>query len=366
MMTQTDSGPATGEAKGCPVLNFNYTVKQPAGTWFAKYDEFREESPIYWNDFATGYWTLTRNSDILGVLQDSENFSNSSVSVLAPNPDYMWIPMMLDGDEHMQWRRQLGPMFSPKSIDRMEDKIRKRAVDLIDDILAKGSGEADYIEEFSQLYPTSIFIELMGLPVEELPQFMAWEDGILHSSETDITRREAERAKAMKAVVSRFKSVIADRRADPQDDIVSKALSFQIDGKPVSDEDLLSFCLLMFMAGLDTVSVTLGWAFHYLATHPEDQARIVEDPALIPDAIEEFLRVYAIVQTGRKAKKDTELLGCPVKAGQMVQIPLNSAMRDEAAFPNGTEVDITRSPNNHFAFSAGQHRCLDRTSRGES
>jgi cytochrome P450 len=357
-MTQTDPAPAAAEAKGCPVHNFNYTVKQPAETWFHKNDELREESPIYWNDFSTGYWALTRNEDILGVLQDSETFSNASVSVLSPNPGYRWIPMHLDGDEHMQWRRQLGPLFSPKAVERMEGKVRQRAADLIDEILAKGTGEADYMAEFSQLYPTSIFIELMGLPIEELPKFMEWEHGILHSSETDIERREAERVSSMKKVTDYFQTIIADRRANPQDDIVSRALSFEIDGKPVSDDDLLMFCLLMFMAGLDTVSVTLGWSLYYLATHPEDRQRIVDDPDMIPDAIEEFLRVYAIVQTGRKVAKDTEILGCPVKAGQMVALPLNSAMRDEKAFPNGTEVDITRSPNNHFAFSAGQHRCL--------
>lgn len=357
-MTQTE--PASGAtAPGCPVHHFNYTDRKPAGTWFARYDELREQTPLYWNEFGPGFWTVANYEGILEVLQKPETFSNSVVTALDPNPSYKWIPEMLDGDEHRQWRRQLGPLFSPKTAEHLEDKIRQRAIEFVDEILAAGNGETEFMAEFAQRFPTTIFLELMGLPVDELDRFMAWEHDLLHiPAEVGVPAAEQKKTRAMMSVIDRFTAIIAERRAEPRDDIVSKALTFEIDGKPVGDEDLLAFCLLMFMAGLDTVSVTLGWALHHLATHPEDRARIVADPELIPSAVEEILRVYAIVIPARKVLADTEIQGQSMKAGDMVCIPLNAATRDAVAFDDAAAFEIDRFPNNHIAFGAGPHRCL--------
>ncbi|PPJ23950.1 cytochrome P450 [Nocardia nova] len=356
-MTQIGSSQVGANAT-CPVHNFNYTDNKPAGTWFATYDELREESPIYRNEFGPGWWTVLSYEGILEVLQNPAIYSNSVVTPLDPEPAFRWIPEMLDGEEHRQWRKQLAPLFSPKVTDALEDKVRARAVDLIEAILAKGTGKADLMTEFAQKYPTTIFLELMGLPVDELGQFMEWVHAILHNTNDDVDRLRQEQGAAMMAVMGRFATIIAERREEPRDDIVSKALTFRIDDKPVSDQDLLAFCLLMFMAGLDTVSVTLGWSFWHLATHPEDRAAIVADPQIIPTAVEEFVRAYAIVVPARKAMQDTVLEGCPIKAGDIVGFPLSAATRDEAAFHDPTKVDIHRTANNHIGFGAGPHRCL--------
>jgi cytochrome P450 len=342
----------TGE---CPVLNFDYTATKPEGTWWQTYDELRSRFPWYRNDFGPGFWTMVNYEGILQIMQDPETFSNSVVTVLDPNPPYKWIPEMLDGEEHKQWRRQLGPLFAPGAVERLDNTVRQRAIELIDAVADRGS--CDFMAEFAQRFPTTIFLELMGLPVDELDQFLQWEHDILH---IDLGREGAQEKQigAMMAVMGRFSTVIAERRAQPRDDIVSKALEYEIDGQPVTDADLLSFCLLMFMAGLDTVSVTLGWTFLHLARNDEDRLRIVTDPGLIPSAVEEFLRAYAIVIPSRKVMKDIEMQGCPMKAGDMVNIPLNAATRDDVAFPNATTADITRKPNNHIAFGAGPHRCL--------
>ena len=243
----------------------------------------------------------------------------------------------------------------PGAVDRLTPKIRERAIELIEPLVARGS--CDFMAEFAQRFPTTIFLEMMGLPVEELDQFMTWEHAILHSgSGTDEAKQH--QIEAMMAVMGRFATLIAERREEPRDDIVSKAIHYTVDGEPVTDADLLSFCLLMFMAGLDTVSVTLGWSFLHLARHDEDRAAIVADPALIPGAIEEFMRAYAIVMPARKVTRDVEIQGCPMKTGDMVLIPLNAATRDDVAFADARTVDIRRKPNNHIGFGAGPHRCL--------
>jgi len=262
---------------------------------------------------------------------------------------------MLDGSEHKQWRNQLGPLFAPKAVESLEDTIRERAIGLIESFADRGS--CDFMTEFAQRFPTTIFLELMGLPVDELDQFMAWEHDILHLDLGTEGGQEKQLA-AMMAAVGRFSEIIAERRETPQDDIISKALHYEIDGEPVTDADLLSFCLLMFMAGLDTVSVTLGWIFLHLARNDRDREHIVADPGVINSAVEEFLRAYAIVIPARKVMKDIEIQGCPMKAGDMVNIPLVAATRDKKAFPDADRVDITRTPNRHIGFGAGPHRCL--------
>lgn len=357
-MTQTEparTGPAAGV---CPVHNFNYAESKPVGTWLSTYDDLRDEAPVYWNEFGPGFWMVVNYEGILEVMQKSEVFSNSVVTPLDPNPQYKWIPEMLDGDEHKQWRRQLGPLFSPKSVEGLESKVRQRAADLVEEIVLRGTGTCDFMVDFAQIFPTSIFLELMGLPVDELDQFMEWEHTILHSTDDNPEALKQRRLAAMQAVMGRFASIIAERRIDPRDDIVSKALTFEVNGKPVSDEDLLSFCLLMFMAGLDTVSATLGWIYYHFANNADDRAVIVADSEAIPAAVEEIMRAYAIVTPARKVMQDTEIQGCPMKAGDMVGIPLLAATRDESAFADGKSIDITRTPNNHIGFGAGPHRCL--------
>lgn len=342
-------------ARACPVHNFNPYDELPVGEKLARYDELRTEAPVVYNSIANGYYIVTRHEDILATLQDAETFSNRAIEVFSPEPDYKWIPETLDGSEHYQWRQQLGPLFSPRAMTRLDESVRQRAVELIEEIAQKDS--CDFMADFAFQYPTSIFLELMGLPREDLDQFMQWEDDILHGtgSAEDILERQAA---AMGAVNAYFAQVIAARRIDPGDDLISSALGFEIDGQPVSDADMGSFCLLMFMAGLDTVSATLGLSFYHLARHPDDRQRIVDDPELIPTAIEEFIRAYAIVVPARKATRDTEIAGCPIKAGEMIALPMNMATRDENEFEGATSVQIDRTPNRHIGFGAGPHRCL--------
>ncbi|SOX56921.1 cytochrome P450, partial [Mycobacterium ahvazicum] len=343
------------QAATVPVVTFDYTTTEPEGTWFAKYDELRAQFPWYRNEFGPGFWTVCNYEGILQIMQNPEAFSNSVVTALDPNPPIKWIPEMLDGEEHRQWRRQLGPLFSPGAVEKLESTVRQRAIDLIDGLVSRGS--CDFMADFAARFPTTIFLEMMGLPVEELDEFLAWEHDILHAGGSDEEKLRTQMT-AMMSVMGRFTTVIAERREEPRDDIVSKALTYEIDGEPVTDQDLLSFCLLMFMAGLDTVSVTLGWMFLHLARNDDDRHRIVNEPAVIPSAVEEFVRAYAIVIPARKVMRDIDIQGCPMKAGDMVNIPLAAATRDDAAFTDATSVDITRKPNNHIGFGAGPHRCL--------
>jgi cytochrome P450 len=322
--------------------------------WFLNYvDDLRDRRSSYWSE--DGWWVLTDMEGIRGAMQRPDVFSNHLGGVVDPNPEYLWIPEMLDPPEHTRWRQLLAPVFSPARMTTLEDKVRQRAAELIDGFVT--AGHCDFKKDFAEPFPTTIFMELMGLPVSHSEQFMIWENAILNTAaDLDPDRKLA--TQAMHDVMGYFSELIAQRRSAPEDDLVSIALTWTIDGQPVEEADLLSLCLLMFMAGLDTVTCQLGWAFWHLATHDEDRKRLVQDPGLIGSAIEEVLRFYTIVRPGRKITQDIDFQGCPMKAGDVVFLPLNGACRDPKAFPDADQFVIDRPANNHIAFGAGPHRCV--------
>jgi cytochrome P450 len=353
-MTITEA-PQGAVPTGVPHYDYNQFLVEPVMAHTTKMDELREMFPAFWNTNSTGFWVLTRMDEIRDALQTPGLFSSTSVIPTEPDPPYKWIPEMVDPPEHTKWRQFLSPMFTPAAINIMEAKVRHRCVELIEPLVAKGG--CDFMNDFAWRYPTTVFMEMMGLPLEDIDQFLAWERDILHlPADEDPDRSKAYAA--MVAVQGYFDELIKLRRQDPRDDLLSRSIHWTIDAKPIPHEDLLSFCLLMFMAGLDTVSIQLSFSWYHFANHPEDRARIVAEPELIPVAIEELLRFYSFVPTGRKVMQDTEFAGCPMKAGQMVHMYTPAACRDPRAFDNADRFIIDRELNAHIAFGAGPHRCL--------
>jgi cytochrome P450 len=349
----------TAAKRTCPVVHFEYAPAPTPGTsFFEQLDALRREHEVFRSDEAQGYWVFTRNEMIVDALQRPEIFSSTATVPTIPEPPYQWIPLMVDPPYHAKWRKLLGGWFSPGRIASLEAPVRERCAKLVDSIVALG--ECDFVADFASQFPTIIFLQIIGLPVEQLDQFMEWEDKILHlNSETDPDY--SGMMAAMDQVTKHFAELIADRRNDPHsrgDDIISAAIDWTIDGEPVSDKDLLSCMLMLFMAGLDTVASQLSFLFRHLATVPTDRQRLLADPTLIPAAVEEMLRSYSITRIGRKVTQDIDFHGCSLKAGDMVAMPLAFASRDEDVIEDATEVKIDRGVFRNVAFGAGPHRCL--------
>jgi cytochrome P450 len=348
-------------AQQCPVAHITWDGPPRAAlAGHRMLDELRREGPLHKVEEGVGFFLVTRHEDALRVAQNAKLFPQT-LKVLATGEEspFELVPETLNGPLHTTWRRLLGPYFSPARIGALHDKIVARANGLIDGLIARG--ECDFTSEFALRYPTGIFLDLMGLPVEQLDDFLAWETAILHPDfSAGLPYEVMQRAQA--EVTEYFVRVIAERRAmvpaARPPGLVTEALSWQIDGEQVSDADLLSFYLLMFMAGLDTVTAELGYGFLHLATHPQDRQRIVQRPDLIPGAVEELLRLYPIVNTPREAAEDTEVAGCPVRAGDLVMISYPSAGRDEARYDDSLTADFERPVMSHITFGAGPHRCL--------
>jgi cytochrome P450 len=344
----------------CPVENLDLnSPSAPALTHFVLLDASQDRMrPVFRNTEGNGYWMFTDYSAILDGLQQPDLWSSSVIVPSDPDPPYKWIPIMIDPPDHAKWRHVLGEYFSPGLVKGLRDEQHQLAGELVEKLAPEGS--CDFVTQMARVFPSIVFTRLMGMPVDQLDEFMVWEDKILHAvgsgDEVNATRLEG-----MMAVMGYFTGLIEQRRANPDPDahdIVSNAINWEIDGEPIADIDLLNCLLLLFMAGLDTVASQLSYTMLHLATHPADRARIVEDPTVIPRAVEEMLRAYPIVQTARKATQDMDFHGCPVKAGDMASFPMAAAGRDENMYPDARKVDFDRGVTRHLSFGGGPHRCL--------
>jgi len=299
-----------------------------------------------------GNWVLTRAEDIRSVLQQPEIFSSKNIAGFSRmvGEDWDLIPLELDPPEHAKFRAVLNGIFSPKKMAEMEDGIRASAVAYIDAVVDKGGCE--FVEAFGRAFPVAIFMQLMGLPEEDTDKFNVWEYGLLHSMDI-MTRIESA-----KEILGYLRKLIEVRKREPADDLVTFAIQAKVDGRSTTDDEIIGICFLLFVAGLDTVAASLGLHFRHLAQSPKDQARLRADPSLIPGAVEEFLRRYAIVNTSRFVMQDVEVAGVKMKVGDRLACSTIVASLDPGEFENPLDVDIERTPNRHVAFSYGPHRCI--------
>jgi cytochrome P450 len=267
----------------------------------------------------------------------------------------MMIPSEFDPPKHTKYRTQINPFFSPTRVAQMEPVIRSVCRELLEELAPLG--RADVITDFALRFPTSVFMGMLGVPVDDLDTLISWVHQSQHTSHAEDPdgriRDGADRA------IHEFMGAIAeDRKKNPGNDIVSGLLECRVDGRPFNDQELGGILYLLFLAGLDTVASMLGWTFMHLAQHTDDRKRITADPTLSASTVEELLRYYSIVSITRHTTADVEMKGCPIKKGDRVIVPLAPADRDPKAFPDAMDFQLDRAPNRHIAFGAGPHRCV--------
>jgi cytochrome P450 len=291
------------------------------------------------------------------ALRNAEVFS-SGMDGAPLGTDRPLIPLQIDPPDHLKYRRLLDPMFSPRQMAQLGPQITQQVNSLIDVFAERGS--CDFTNEFAIPLPSTIFLTLFGLPLSDVPLLLEMNDktqrpgGDTPDEELVLRKANAQR------VYGYFSEVIERRRAaPPQDDLLGQLLTAEVAGVRLTDEDVVDIGFLMVLAGLDTITDTLSCSFKFLAEHPEHRQRIVDDPSVIPSAVEELLRWESPVMTIiRVANEDSEIEGCPVGKGEAVLACIGSANTDDAEFERADEVDFDRSPNRHVAFGAGVHRCL--------
>ncbi|HET6809438.1 MAG TPA: cytochrome P450 [Acidimicrobiales bacterium] len=275
------------------------------------------------------------------------------------------IPLNVDPPRHAKYRKLLDPLFAPRRMEEQEEDITRRVNGFIDTFIDRG--ECNFSEEFADLFPASVFLGLLGLPEEELRMFLRLRDGILHPEKFDpeagfvIEKRQAVMNATGKEIYAYFSDLIAKRKTEPANDIITRFLTAEVEGERLSDEEILDICFLFLIAGLDTVSDSLTCFFAFLAQHPEHRRQVIENPAVIPAAVEELLRWESPVPSGvpRVATAEVELpSGDKIGPGTAMMVSYGAANVDTATFGDPFEVRFDREDNPHIAFGGGVHRCL--------
>ncbi|WP_439031486.1 cytochrome P450 [Gordonia terrae] len=334
----------------------------------APIDRFQElaadlaaKGPVVYSTAHGGHWIVTRYNEIHEVLRDAETFSSYPNNLVTNEAFGKFIPIELDPPEHTGYRKALQPLFGPARMKTLSDSIRVVVNDLLDGFA--GKGEAEYISEFAHELPARIFLALMDWPIEDAPLFTEATDVVLFGKPGGTEEESLEaRGIAGMQMLGYFQKMVDERRATPGEDVTSQLIHTEVemeDGlRLLTDEELNRMFFLLLIAGLHTVQGSLAWAIVHLVNNPEQRQSIIDDPDMIPTAVEEILRIEAAVVPGRRATRDVELGGVTIAEGEQLILMLCSANRDGDEFDEPDELDLTRKPNRHLAFGGGAHRCL--------
>jgi cytochrome P450 len=303
-----------------------------------------------------GSWHFLKHADAFRMLRDAEYFSNEGGTPFPRDPadPFKFIPIEIDPPDHRKYRAVLDPVFSPQGIQVLDGTIRRLANDLIDEVIDKGTCE--FTTAYGRPLPVSIFLDLMGLPQSMRDTFVDWAIGLLHS-----TTFEGMNA-AFQQIVAYIKQAIAEKRAQPDDKVVSRIVHGEIDGRVMSEKESFGFVLFLFIAGLDTVFATMNNMWLWLAENPDRRREIISrmkaSPGDMNAITEELLRMWAVTFSGRTLRKDLELRGVKMKAGDKVMSVLPAANYDAEIWPNPLTIDFDRVRKPILSFAGGVHACM--------
>ncbi len=322
---------------------------------FSTYKQFREQCPVGWVSAHDGFWAISRYEDIFDIARDPETFcSGQGIAIPPLEYDGRALPMEADAPEHADLRQILASELTPKAVQEREPMLRQAARSLLAEI--SELGDTDICERFAKLLPTKVICQLLDIHGDEakLQELQEWTEEIVYDrSGTGSARRASDN------IVDFFQELIPHRRAKLGNDFISRLLTAEVGGRPLSDQDVMDFCWFLLIAGLDNTAFTIRNVLLQIGNSDELRQQLVEDPSRIPDAIEEVLRLYSPVWgIARTATRDAEVNGQPIAAGERVLMLFASADRDAEEFPNPDEFVLGRVPNRHLAFGIGKHRCL--------
>jgi cytochrome P450 len=297
-------------------------------------------------------WIVRRNADLRKIYSDTENFHKRGNTGFAQMIGESWdiIPTELDPPAHTGFRAALNPIFAASKMMELDKLVRARARTYIDKF--KDRGACEFISEFAINFPITIFLDLVGLPQERRPQFLEWENHLLHGTD------HAARVASVRLVKELLLETIEDRKRNPGEDLISKALKLEVNGRKWTDEEVFGHCFNLYLGGLDTVTSNMSLHFHHLATTPGDQETMRNNSfQQNVVAIEELLRGYAAVTTQRICSKPYVLDGQTMMPGDFIAMSTPLAGRDPEAYESPNEIRLDRRPT-HVTLGHSIHRCL--------
>jgi cytochrome P450 len=321
-----------------------------------------EAPPVFWTPRNGGHWMLIGHNANFEAARDTEAFSSEMIphaqlqELLAQMPaDQPRIPVAypinLDPPLHATYRMPLQRVFSPQHINTLKDSIRELAGEIIDAVVDQGGCE--FMTAVAEPLPVQVFLKMLGMPLESQGEYRALVKAHLSEIQPDPTKA----VRRLQQVAAIMRDTLLERRDNPQDDIISMLWQVEIDGSPTTLEDLENYCVLLFIAGLDTVMQGMGHGVRHLAMNPELQQLLRDQPERINETTEELLRRYTFTVPPRRVGRDMEFQGVQMKEGERAMLFLPAADLDPREYPEPEKFDLDRE-GAHIAFNAGPHRCL--------
>lgn len=336
----------------------------------AYYRGLRSEDPIHWND-RWGGWVVTRYDDVVKILRDAQAFSADRMAFLARElpEDQMetirpifevlssWM-VFADPPLHTKLRSLVNRQFTPKAVEGYRSAVR----DIVDEVLdgVEERGEMEVVRDFAYQIPMTVILDLMGVPDLDRTKIKKWSEelGLFFFIRADEPRRRHFATRGVSALAGYMSRVVEEKAKNPDDKLISLFLEAEAAGE-ISRDDVVANCVLLAFGGHETTMNLIANGTLALIRHPDQWARLKEDPSQVRSAIEELLRYDGSVKTTvRWARQDVEIGGETIKAGQRVLLGLSAANRDPEKFQDPDTVDIGRDPNLHVAFGQGIHVCV--------
>ncbi len=342
-------------------LRHSSNIRDP----YPLYRWLREHDPIHWSDSLRG-WLISRDHDVRHVFQNPEIFASdrrgkirdgafSNRSAAADVLEVMGKQVAYrDPPDHTRLRRLLNKAFATREVESMRPRIEELVNHLLDEVEAKG--ELEFIKDFAFPLPAHIISRMIGASTDDLDKLKLWSDDLgAYIGGSQEKSHNVDRAKrGLDGMGEYFGALLRERKADPQDDLMSMLIAAEDEGDVFSEEELFSMFLLLQIGGHETTTNLIGNGLLALFQNPEEMQKLRDNPSLIETAVEEFLRYYCPIQsTSRVAMEDLEIGGKRISAGQMISLFIGAANRDPAQFPEPDRLDITRQENRHLAFGFG-------------
>jgi len=310
--------------------------------WKSVQDRYPE---IFWTPRHGGHWVVTRGQDIKHIAETHEQFS-SNESFIPKGSMPRIIPVQLDPPEHTPLRNLLMPAFLPKKVLELEARAQATAISVIEGLRAKG--ECEFVGDFAGVMPIVTFLTMLDLPPEDAPQLRRWSK----------MKGNSAQAEGWVALSNYIDGWIERRRAKPGEDLISRIIHGQINGRSLSEWEVHSVSLLVLAGGLDTVVTMTSFIAQHLAGDPEARRRLRMEPAIIPRAIEEFARRFGTSNLAREVREDMTYRGVSFRKGEQILLPFPLYGLDERINPDPMRVDLDREAPRHVAFGSGPHTCI--------
>lgn len=351
----------------------------------AAYTWARENNPLgrAVNDGFDPFWVVTKHADVTAISRDHNLFHNGDYSVVCRpkasidhviattgRPNIVKALVHVDGDEHKGLRALTQSWFMPNSILKLDERIRGLARQIVDKLQQSDGNTIDFAKDIALHYPLHVIMDILGVPPEDEPRMLLLTQELFGSEDPELKRAKQEKsaddgamAKNLMAVVADFRDyfekVTAEKRVNPRNDVATLLANAVVNGEPISEVSRLGYYVIIATAGHDTTSSSSAVAMWALSQYPELLPRLQADPSLIPQFIDEAVRIASPVRHFmRTATADTEIRGRTIRKGDWLMLCYGSANRDEEVFDQPFDFNIDRKPNRHLAFGFGAHVCL--------